>query len=118
MERHENNDSYQDHDGALNFVTDAWTSPNHKAYIAVTVHFQKDGIPDTMLLDLVEVAERHTGAHLAAVFAKILEDFGITDKASVHDADPTGVCLPYPRFSASLVTMLPTTTRWSTNLKT
>ena len=38
----------------------------------------------TMLLDLVEVAERHSGAHLAAAaaFMKILEDFAITDKVS------------------------------------
>jgi hypothetical protein len=33
-----------------------------------------------MLLDLVQVAESHTGVALAGVFAKILEDFGITDK--------------------------------------
>jgi hypothetical protein len=48
--------TYQDHDGALNFATDAWTSPNHKPYVAVTVHFEKDGVPVAMLLDLVEVA--------------------------------------------------------------
>jgi hypothetical protein len=35
-----------------------------------------------MLLDLVEVAESHSGANLAAVFVKILEDFAITDKVS------------------------------------
>ena len=33
-----------------------------------------------MLLDLVQVARSHTGATLAAVFAKVLEDFGITHK--------------------------------------
>jgi hypothetical protein len=33
-----------------------------------------------MLLDLVQVAESHTGVALAAAFAKILEDFGITHK--------------------------------------
>src|SRR6201996_2609142 len=79
---HRNNDTYQDYDGALNFATDAWTSPNHKAYVAVTVHFQRDGILVAMLLNLVEVAESHSGAHLAAVFVKILEDFAITDKVS------------------------------------
>ena len=97
-----NSDTYQDHDGALNFMTDAWMSPNHKAYVAATVHFQKDGVLVTMLLDLVEVTERHTGTHLAEVFAKILEDFRITDKVSVYYAEPTGVCLPYPRSSDHL----------------
>lgn len=68
----------------MNFATDAWTLPNHKAYVAVTVHFQKDGVLVAMLLDLVEVAESHSGTHLAAVFVKILEDFAITDKVSTQ----------------------------------
>jgi hypothetical protein len=67
----------------LNFATDAWTSPNHKVFVAVTVHFQMDGSPVVMLLDLVEVAESHSGLHLAAIFAKILDDFMIADKVSM-----------------------------------
>ena len=47
----------QDYDGALNFATDAWTLPNHQAYIAVTVHLEQDGKPLSLLLDVVEVAE-------------------------------------------------------------
>jgi len=35
-----------------------------------------------MLLDLVEVAESHSGLNLAAAFAKILNDFGIADKVN------------------------------------
>ena len=91
---HRNNDTYQDYDGALNFATDAWTSPNHKAYVAVTVHFQRDGILVAMLLNLVEVAESHSGAHLAAVFVKILEDFAITDKVSASLYRYSWRCLP------------------------
>jgi hypothetical protein len=67
----------------LNFATDAWTSPNHKAFVAVTVHFQLDGALVAMLLDLVEVAESHSSLNLAAVFAKILEDFTIAHKVSI-----------------------------------
>ncbi|KAF5331114.1 hypothetical protein D9619_005956 [Psilocybe cf. subviscida] len=70
----------QEHDGALSFATDAWTSPNHRAYVAVTVHFEHEGVPICMLLDFVEVPRSHSGANLAAAFAKILEDFGIEDK--------------------------------------
>jgi hypothetical protein len=33
-----------------------------------------------MLLDLVEVARSHSGANLAAAFAEVLEEFGISDK--------------------------------------
>jgi hypothetical protein len=71
---------FQDYEGALNFATDGWTSPNHKAFIAITVHFEKDGVPVSMLLDIVEVARSHSGLNLAAAFVKILDDFGISDK--------------------------------------
>lgn len=35
-----------------------------------------------LLLDLVEVAESHSGVNLASAFAKILDDFGIANKVS------------------------------------
>ena len=70
----------QEYDGKLNFATDAWTSPNHKAYIAITVHLEHEGKPLSMLLDLVEVPKSHTGANLAAAFADVLKAFGLQDK--------------------------------------
>jgi hypothetical protein len=48
--------------------------------VAITVHFEHEGIPISMLLDLVEVAKSHSGANLAAAFAQVLEEFGISDK--------------------------------------
>ena len=72
--------SVQEHDGALSFATDAWTSPNSKAYVAVSVHFEKDGAPVSMLLDVNEVTESHSGKNLALAFAKILNDFGTSGK--------------------------------------
>ena len=69
----------------MNFTTDAWTSPNNKSYVALTVHFENEGVPVSMLLDLVEVARSHSGVNLAKAFAKILEDFGISDKVSSSD---------------------------------
>jgi hypothetical protein len=71
---------HQNYKGKLSFATDAWTSPNHKAYVAIIVYFKRDGALISMLLDLVQVAKLHTGLTLAVVFAKILEDFGITHK--------------------------------------
>ncbi len=47
----------QNYDGNLHFVTDAWTSTNHKAFVAVTVHLEHDGVPLVFLLDIVEVAK-------------------------------------------------------------
>ena len=64
----------------MSFATDAWTSPNHRAFVAVTVHFEHKGVPIVLLLDVVEVAESHTGVHLAAAFADILKEFGISEK--------------------------------------
>jgi len=70
----------QEHEGKLNFTTDAWTSSNHKAFVAVTVHFKLNGKPVCMMLDLVEVVTLHSGMNLAAAFAQILSEFGISDK--------------------------------------
>ena len=70
----------QEYEGAFNFATEAWTSPNHKAYVAFTIHFEHEGTPITMLLDLVELAESHSGVNLANTFVKVLEEFGIKDK--------------------------------------
>ena len=36
--------------------------------------------PFSMLLDLVKVTMSHSSVNLAATFAKVLEDFGISDK--------------------------------------
>jgi hypothetical protein len=83
MSEEKSKQTWQEHNGALTFTTNVWMSPNHKAFITVTVHFQKDGMLIAMLLDLVEVTERHTGEHLAAVFTKVLEDFAIANKVSI-----------------------------------
>jgi hypothetical protein len=68
------------YEGALSYTTDAWTSPNHRAYVVVTDHFEKDGVSILMLLDIVEVTCSHSGLNLTATFAKILEDFSISNK--------------------------------------
>jgi hypothetical protein len=57
-------------------------SPNHKAYVAVSVHLAQGGVAVSMLLNIIEVAKSHSGLNLAAAFAKILEDFGISNKVS------------------------------------
>ena len=66
----------------LSYAIDAWTSPNNKAYVAVTVHFEHNGEPMCLLLDIVQVAKSHTGFNLARAFADILEDFEISNKVS------------------------------------
>jgi hypothetical protein len=46
----------------------------------VTVHFEREGVPLCMLLDIVEVARSHSGVNLAEAFANILEEFNISEK--------------------------------------
>ncbi|KAF8345712.1 hypothetical protein F5887DRAFT_828260, partial [Amanita rubescens] len=45
----------QKYDGRLNFATDAWTAPNHRAYVAITVHLEHQGKALAMVLDIIEV---------------------------------------------------------------
>jgi hypothetical protein len=47
----------QNYDGKINFATDAWTSPNHYAYVALTAHLEAKGEPISIVLDVVEVAK-------------------------------------------------------------
>ncbi|KAJ7822169.1 hypothetical protein B0H14DRAFT_2370896, partial [Mycena olivaceomarginata] len=47
----------QEHPGQLSFATDAWTSPNHRAFVAWTVHLHHEGNPLSFLLDIIEVPE-------------------------------------------------------------
>jgi hypothetical protein len=46
-----------DHSGCLHFTTDAWTSPNHRAFVAWTVHLEYEGSMLAFLLDIIEVPE-------------------------------------------------------------
>jgi hypothetical protein len=69
--------------GKLNFATDAWTSPNHRAFIAITVHFAPVGNnPCNFILDVVELPTSHTGKNLAQAFARVMTEFGIQHKVS------------------------------------
>ena len=50
--------------------------------MVIMVHCEVQGKMMSMLLDIVEVAESHTGVALTAAFAKVLDDFRIGDKVS------------------------------------
>ncbi|KAF7349077.1 Dimer-Tnp-hAT domain-containing protein [Mycena venus] len=68
------------YNGRLSFATDAWTSPNHRAFVAWTVHLQHEGQPLVFLLDVFEVPESHTREVLACEFDAMLERFGLQNK--------------------------------------
>ena len=64
----------------MNFTTDCWTSPNHHLFITVIVHFEWEGAPISILLNVAEVVKSHTGAELGDVFAEMLANFRIGKK--------------------------------------
>ena len=74
--------SIKEYPGKLNFATDTWTSPNHRSYVAFTVHLEKDGVPLCLLLDFVEVPRSHSGFNLAMAFAEVLREFGLANRVS------------------------------------
>ena len=72
------------HDGKCHFAFDCWTAPNQRAYLAVTVQYAgTGGVVNEFLLDIIEVAKRHTSENLVVEFAKVLDAFGVSDKVSV-----------------------------------
>ena len=48
---------YQEHPGHIHFTTNAWTSQNHRAFVAWTVHLHHEGNLLVFILDIIEVPE-------------------------------------------------------------
>jgi hypothetical protein len=92
----------QEYDGKLNFKMDGWSSPNHRSYIAITIHLEHKGEPLSMLLDLVKIAESYTGVNLGITFMGILNKFGIEEKvraSNIYQQRPlTFGCIMYCRY--------------------
>ena len=70
----------REHPGRLHFATDAWTSPNHRAFVAWTVHLEFQGQMLIFLLDIVELPVSHTGVTMAKAFQEMLTHFGLQQK--------------------------------------
>ena len=70
----------QDNPGRIHIGTDAWTSTNHRAMVAWTVHLECEGIMTAFLLDIAEVPESHTGLALAKAFQKMLKKYELEQK--------------------------------------
>jgi hypothetical protein len=70
----------KEYDGRLSFAVDAWSSPNYKAFVAITVHLMHDGEPLRLVLDVIELAKAHTGRNMAEAFTQVVEAFGIAKK--------------------------------------
>ncbi|KAK6984665.1 dimer-Tnp-hAT domain-containing protein [Favolaschia claudopus] len=100
----------QDYPGQLNYATDAWTSSNHRAFVAWSVHLHHEGSPLSFLLDIIEVPESHTGKTLANAFDQMLASHGLSNKilswtgdnASSNDTQTTAMsAMPTNSFQQS-----------------
>ena len=80
----------KEYDGCLSFTTNAWTSLINRAFVALTVHFEDNGTQVSLLLDIVELTKSHTGLNLAKAFVKVVKDYKIDHKVSIHqlNTDP------------------------------
>ncbi|KAG2345886.1 hypothetical protein BDR05DRAFT_843821, partial [Suillus weaverae] len=47
----------QEYNGKINFTTDGWASPNHRALVAFSAHFKHEGEPLCIPLDVIEVGK-------------------------------------------------------------
>lgn len=74
----------QNYSGRLNFATDSWTSPNHRAFMAITVHLVWKGKPLSFLLETIEVPMSHDGDNLSREFVRVLAEFLIKEKVSSY----------------------------------
>ena len=66
----------QEYEGQLIFATDAWTSPNHKAFVAFTVHFAHEGSQFQCFSTLLKSLSRIQGSILLKPSPKSLKISG------------------------------------------
>jgi hypothetical protein len=78
--------------------------------MAITVHFEHEGLPMAMLLDLVEVPRSHSGVNLGEACLEVLRAFGVEDKVSIT-IKLTNEVLTSDRSSRLPQTMRPTMIR-------
>lgn len=75
------------YDGDLALALDCWTSPNHHAFLSITVTWlRKDSKGNeeltTAILDFVELPCSHSARNMAEAVTKTLKGYGIARKVS------------------------------------
>ncbi len=65
----------------VHITCDMWTSPNHLGILAVVAHFTSEKLRlITATLAVVKVEGEHSGANLARIVERVVDDFGIRPK--------------------------------------
>lgn len=75
----------KEYEGQLALALDCWTSPNHHAFMCITVTWlrkDENGKEEltTVTLDFIELPCSHSAANMAAAVAKTLREYGIANK--------------------------------------
>ncbi len=84
-------------EGKLSFQMDAWTSPNHKAYVGIMVGFKDKGKVNVLVLDVVKVAKVCFGSIVPC--ASLADEFTsrILVKPSQRRSKQRRTCMESPR---------------------
>lgn len=77
----------QEYAGRVNIILDGWTSPNHIEFLGVIGNFIHKGISYNIVLDMIELTERHTGDYLATVVFSLLQRYKIEKRTLGFVAD-------------------------------
>ena len=65
----------------ISIALDAWTSPNHLAFLAITAYFiDANWKHQEVLLGFEHLHGKHTGTAMATIVKNILDDFQVSDR--------------------------------------
>ena len=68
----------------ISLTIDCWTSSSMKAFFGVTAHWISNWTMHECTIDFADISDiSHTGANLANVLTKIMEDLGVQNKVLV-----------------------------------
>ena len=57
--------THQSYKGRISYTTDCWTSPNHRAFLALLGYIEVGAQIWVFPVDVIEVPRNHTGKNLA-----------------------------------------------------
>lgn len=67
-------------ESCFHIALDCWTSPNHRAFMAITIHFEFRGQMLEFLLDFIELPVSHTGKNMARYLTAVLHRYEVQHK--------------------------------------
>ncbi|PBK88603.1 hypothetical protein ARMGADRAFT_898021, partial [Armillaria gallica] len=66
--------------GKIHIAQDGWSASQKLSLLGLVTVWVQDGKMQVLTMDMIHLRESHTGANLASIFYKSLQDFGIVNK--------------------------------------